>query len=82
MTSTQTRYERENETLGPAAYYVTNTNKWVVSNVGLFTGRTKPAQTSYSDTISTNFTIFWARVFPNSSLVCVIVKILWLGAPK
>ncbi|KAK7847658.1 putative lrr receptor-like serine/threonine-protein kinase [Quercus suber] len=57
-TSTQTRYERENETLGPAAYYVTNTNKWAVSNVGLFTGRTKPAQTSYSDTISTNFAIF------------------------
>lgn len=37
---------------------MTNTNKWAVSNVGLFTGRTKPAQTSYSDTISTNFAIF------------------------
>ena len=37
---------------------MTNTNKWTVSNVGLFKGRTKPAQTSYSDTISTNFTIF------------------------
>ncbi|KAM4071026.1 hypothetical protein ACB094_11G030300 [Castanea mollissima] len=57
-TSTKTLYERENEPLGPAAYYVTNTNKWAVSNVGLFTGRNKPAQTSYSDTISTNISIF------------------------
>ncbi|KAK2968129.1 hypothetical protein RJ640_001151 [Escallonia rubra] len=31
-------YERDNETLGVATYYVTPTNKWAVSNVGLPTG--------------------------------------------
>ena len=32
-------YEKDNETLGPATYFVTDTNRWAVSNVGLFTGR-------------------------------------------
>ncbi|KAF5477354.1 hypothetical protein F2P56_004003 [Juglans regia] len=31
-------YERDNATLGPATYYVTDTNRWAVSNVGYFTG--------------------------------------------
>ncbi|KAK3035086.1 hypothetical protein RJ639_032588 [Escallonia herrerae] len=31
-------YERDNETLGVATYYVTPTNRWAVSNVGLPTG--------------------------------------------
>ncbi|XP_059625046.1 probable LRR receptor-like serine/threonine-protein kinase At1g56140 isoform X2 [Cornus florida] len=32
-------YETENSTLGPASYYVTNTEKWAVSNVGVFSER-------------------------------------------
>ncbi|XP_010274130.1 PREDICTED: probable LRR receptor-like serine/threonine-protein kinase At1g56140 [Nelumbo nucifera] len=32
-------FERENKTLSPASYYVTDTNKWAVSNVGLFHDR-------------------------------------------
>lgn len=31
-------YESDNETLGPATYYVSSTNRWAVSNVGYFTG--------------------------------------------
>lgn len=35
-------FERDNKTLGPASYYVTNTNRWAVSNVGHFTGSSNP----------------------------------------
>ena len=31
-------YERDNETLGPATYYVASSNRWAVSNIGYFTG--------------------------------------------
>lgn len=31
-------YERDNETLGSATYYVSDTRRWGVSNVGVFTG--------------------------------------------
>ncbi|KAH7528114.1 hypothetical protein FEM48_Zijuj05G0037500 [Ziziphus jujuba var. spinosa] len=31
-------YERDNNTLGPATYYVSDTNRWAVSIVGFFTG--------------------------------------------
>ncbi|KAE9449292.1 hypothetical protein C3L33_18807, partial [Rhododendron williamsianum] len=32
----QITYERDNETLGPATYYVASKNRWAVSNVGRF----------------------------------------------
>ncbi|XAR56905.1 Non-specific serine/threonine protein kinase [Bertholletia excelsa] len=35
-------YERDNETLGPATYYVTGTNRWAVSNVGRFAESNNP----------------------------------------
>lgn len=41
-------FERENETLGPATYHVTDTNRWAVSNVGLFSGSNNPQYTSTS----------------------------------
>ncbi|XP_022952107.1 probable LRR receptor-like serine/threonine-protein kinase At1g56140 [Cucurbita moschata] len=31
-------FEAENETLGPATYFVTESNRWAVSNTGYFTG--------------------------------------------
>ncbi|TYH30577.1 hypothetical protein ES288_A01G106800v1 [Gossypium darwinii] len=40
--SDRTLFERDNETLGPASYYVTNTNRWAVSNVGYFTASHNP----------------------------------------
>jgi len=46
-------YERENETLGPASYFVTDTSRWAASNVGLFTNNNNPAFTSF---VSNQFT--------------------------
>lgn len=37
-----TVHEADNETLGPAAYYVTREQRWAVSNVGLPSGSTNP----------------------------------------
>ncbi|KAK9178998.1 hypothetical protein WN943_028192 [Citrus x changshan-huyou] len=47
-------YERDNATLGPATYYVTDSNKWGVSNVGLFTGSNNPQYKSSSLSQFTN----------------------------
>ncbi|GMN56519.1 hypothetical protein TIFTF001_025634 [Ficus carica] len=44
--SNGTLYEGDEEDLGPATYYVTNTNRWAVSNVGFFTGNNNPSYTS------------------------------------
>jgi len=54
-------YERDNATLGPATYYVTNTDRWAVSNVGYFTGSNNPGYTSTSYTnitLDTNSTLY------------------------
>ncbi|KAF8408686.1 hypothetical protein HHK36_004749 [Tetracentron sinense] len=40
-------FEAENSTLGPASYYLVNSDKWAVSNVGLFADRSRVA---YIDT--------------------------------
>ncbi|XP_019450589.1 PREDICTED: uncharacterized protein LOC109352863 [Lupinus angustifolius] len=48
-----TVYETENATLGPATYFVTDTNRWGVSNVGLFTGNSNPLYKSF---VSNQFT--------------------------
>ncbi|THG10396.1 hypothetical protein TEA_022065 [Camellia sinensis var. sinensis] len=41
-------YERDNETLGPATYYVTSENRWAVSNVGRFIDSSQPQYISFS----------------------------------
>ncbi|KAF7140610.1 hypothetical protein RHSIM_Rhsim06G0236300 [Rhododendron simsii] len=51
--SNQIVYERDNETLGPATYNVTGTNRWAVSNVGRF-GENNNAQ--YSSFTPSQFT--------------------------
>ncbi|KAK7313194.1 hypothetical protein VNO77_37694 [Canavalia gladiata] len=48
-----TVYEMDNATLSPATYYVTDTNRWAVSNVGLFTGSNSPG---YTSSVSNQFT--------------------------
>nr|XP_027186814.1 probable LRR receptor-like serine/threonine-protein kinase At1g56130 isoform X3 [Cicer arietinum] len=48
-----TIYQMENETLGPATYFVTDTNRWAVSNVGIFTGSNNPLFKSF---VSNQFT--------------------------
>lgn len=47
-------YERENETVGPASYYVTNTKRWAVSNIGYFTGNNNPRYQSSTPSQFTN----------------------------
>ncbi|XP_028244897.1 probable LRR receptor-like serine/threonine-protein kinase At1g56130 isoform X1 [Glycine soja] len=40
-------YEMDNQTLGPATYFVTDANRWAVSNVGLFAGSSNPVYKSF-----------------------------------
>ncbi|KAK0596516.1 hypothetical protein LWI29_016437 [Acer saccharum] len=47
-------FERDNETLGPASYFVTDTRRWGVSNVGSFSGSNNPQYTSSSSSQFTN----------------------------
>ncbi|XP_044468029.1 probable LRR receptor-like serine/threonine-protein kinase At1g56140 isoform X2 [Mangifera indica] len=47
-------YERDNETLGPATYYMTDSNRWGVSNVGYFTGSNNPQYIIFSQSQFTN----------------------------
>ena len=47
-------YERDNETLGPATYYVVDTERWAVSNVGYFSGPNNAWYTSSSLSQFTN----------------------------
>ncbi|KAK3217836.1 hypothetical protein Dsin_011806 [Dipteronia sinensis] len=47
-------YERDNTTLGPSSYFVADTSRWGVSNVGYFTGSNNPQYTSFSQSQFTN----------------------------
>ncbi|CAJ2656994.1 unnamed protein product [Trifolium pratense] len=51
--TTDVIYQTDNETLGPATYFVTDTNRWAVSNVGIFTGTSNPLFKSF---VSNQFT--------------------------
>ncbi|XP_058219700.1 probable LRR receptor-like serine/threonine-protein kinase At1g56140 isoform X2 [Rhododendron vialii] len=52
--SSQIVYESDNETLGPATYNVTSTNRWAVSNVGRFINNNNPQYQSFSSRQFTN----------------------------
>ncbi|GLT87780.1 hypothetical protein SLE2022_058420 [Rubroshorea leprosula] len=47
-------FERDDEILGPASYFVTDTNRWAVSNVGYFAGNNNPQYTKNSSSQFTN----------------------------
>ncbi|KAK1588805.1 hypothetical protein Q3G72_027272 [Acer saccharum] len=47
-------YERDNATLGPASYFVTDTRRWGVSNVGSFAENNNPRYISSSSSQFTN----------------------------
>ncbi|GFS37076.1 leucine-rich repeat transmembrane protein kinase [Actinidia rufa] len=49
-------YESDNETLGPANYYVTSTNRWAVSNVGRFGENSQSQDAQYKGFSSSQFT--------------------------
>ncbi|PIN17134.1 Serine/threonine protein kinase [Handroanthus impetiginosus] len=52
--SDQIVYEIDNETLGPATYYMINTQRWAVSNVGLPSDSNSPQYTTSSSSQFTN----------------------------
>ena len=54
ITSSGIVYDSDNETLGPATYYVVDTDRWAVSNVGYFSGTNSPSYTSSSSSQFTN----------------------------
>ncbi|KAK3428396.1 hypothetical protein EUGRSUZ_F04434 [Eucalyptus grandis] len=47
-------YERDNISLGPATYYVTDSERWAVSNVGFFTGNNNATYSASSPSQFTN----------------------------
>ncbi|KAH7860420.1 hypothetical protein Vadar_013198 [Vaccinium darrowii] len=55
--SSQIVYEKDNETLGPATYYVTSTNRWAVSNAGLFVDNNNASYVSFSSSQFTKIAI-------------------------
>ena len=54
ITSSGIVYDRDNETLGPATYYVTDTKRWAVSNVGYFLESNNPQYESSTSSHITN----------------------------
>ncbi|KAK4594624.1 hypothetical protein RGQ29_018345 [Quercus rubra] len=54
ITSSGIVYDRDNETLGPATYYVTDTKRWAVSNVGSFLESSNPQYESSTSSHITN----------------------------
>ncbi|KAG5548376.1 hypothetical protein RHGRI_013914 [Rhododendron griersonianum] len=68
--SSQIVYEWDNETLGPATYYETNTKRWAVSNVGHSNDINNPQYTSVSSsqviTNSDSRLFHTARISPGS----------------
>ncbi|KAK9992792.1 hypothetical protein SO802_022495 [Lithocarpus litseifolius] len=69
-------YERDNETLGPATYYVVDTDRWAVSNVGYFTG-TNNAQ--YTSSSSSQFTSLDSELFQTTRLSASSLRYYGLG---
>ncbi|KAL0407121.1 UNVERIFIED_CONTAM: putative LRR receptor-like serine/threonine-protein kinase, partial [Sesamum latifolium] len=52
--SDQTVYEMDNETLGPATYYMPRTGRWAVSNAGIASDSSSPQYQSSSSSQFTN----------------------------
>ncbi|KAK9906111.1 hypothetical protein M0R45_002866 [Rubus argutus] len=69
-------YERENETLGPATYFVTSESRWGVSNVGLFTGSNNPQYTIFS---SSQFNSLDSELFQTARLSASSLRYYGLG---
>jgi hypothetical protein len=71
ITSSGIVYERDNETLGPATYYVTDSKRWAVSNVGYFAESDNPqykASTSSPITNTSDIRLFQTSRISASSL--------------
>ncbi|KAB1216931.1 hypothetical protein CJ030_MR4G016056 [Morella rubra] len=69
-------YESDNETLGPATYYVTNTKRWAVSNVGYSTGSNNP---KYTTTSQRQFTTLDSELFQTARISASSLRYYGLG---
>jgi hypothetical protein len=69
-------YERDNETLGPATYYVTDTSRWGVSNVGYFSGSSDP---QYTSTLLSQFPSIDSELFQTARLSASSLRYYGLG---
>ncbi|KAI6691658.1 hypothetical protein NL676_028486 [Syzygium grande] len=70
-------YERDNNTLGPATYFVTDTERWAVSNVGYFTGNNNP--TYKASTLSQFTNTLDSELFQTARLSASSVRYYGLG---
>ena len=69
-------FERDDGTLGPATYHVTETNRWAVSNVGLFSG----SNPQYTSTSSSQFTnILDSELFQTARISAGSLRYYGLG---
>ena len=69
-------FERDNGTLGPATYYVTETNRWAVTNVGLFSA----SNPQYTSTSSSQFTnILDSELFQTARISAGSLRYYGLG---
>ncbi|KAK9949627.1 hypothetical protein M0R45_005144 [Rubus argutus] len=70
-------YEKDDESLGPASYFVTDTKRWGVSNVGYFIKSTNPQYTSFSQSQFTN--TFDSVLFQTARLSASSIRYYGLG---
>ena len=70
-------YERDNETLGPATYYVTSSQRWAVSNVGYPSGATS-SQYKFSSSNDVSNTVDF-RLFQTCRLSASSLRYYGLG---
>lgn len=71
ISSSDIAYEWDNETLGPATYYVTENMRWAVSNVGYFAESDNPqykSSTSFQITNTSDVRLFQTARISASSL--------------
>lgn len=69
-------YEKDNEVLGPANYFVTDTDKWAVSNVGLFSSN---SNITYTFTSTRQFTSLDSELFQTTRLSAGSLRYYGLG---
>ncbi|XP_057541338.1 probable LRR receptor-like serine/threonine-protein kinase At1g56140 [Amaranthus tricolor] len=74
--SNQVVYESENEPLGPATYFVASSDKWAVSNVGLFTNKNN---VSYVPNSLSQFVSLVSELFQTARLSAGSLRYYGLG---
>ncbi|KAB1216938.1 hypothetical protein CJ030_MR4G016049 [Morella rubra] len=77
ITSSGIVYESDNDMLGPATYYVTDTKRWAVSNVGYFAESDNPQYTSSTSSHITNTSD--VRLFQTSRISASSLRYYGLG---